>query len=184
MSAEPDERQPMAGAPPHNTTSVGAVVRRGDELLLVRLNYGPTGGRFSFPGGLLDPGEELPSAAEREAFEETGVRARCVGVIGLRTRSERQTSQTDVIWLLEHLSGEPSPCSDECDAACYLSFDEIAQRADRDIEPLVTRIAERLRAGTLTPHRLVGPNTDGGDGADGSGNADNGAQPETWRLFL
>jgi 8-oxo-dGTP diphosphatase len=168
----------MSAETPHNTTSVGAVVRRGDELLLVRLNYGPTCGSFSFPGGLLDPGEELPNAAEREAFEETGVRARCVGVIGLRTRSERQTSQTDVIWLLEHVSGEPAPCSDECDAACYLSFAEIAQRADIDIEPLVTHIAERLRAGSLTPHRLVGANTDGSD------NADNGAQPETWRLFL
>jgi 8-oxo-dGTP diphosphatase len=176
MSAESGPGAPTAGATPHNTTSVGAVVRRGDELLLVRLNYGPTRGRFSFPGGLLDPGEELSSAAEREAREETGVQARCVGVIGLRTRSERQTSQTDVIWLLEHVSGEPMPLSDECDDACYVTLDELAHRSD--VEPLVTRIAERLRAGTLTPHRLVGPNTDGANGAD------NDAQPETWRLFL
>jgi 8-oxo-dGTP diphosphatase len=162
----------MTSATPHNTTSVGAVVRRDDALLLVRLNYGPTRGRFSFPGGLLDPGEHLAEAAEREAREETGVQARCVGVIGLRTRSEGQSSQTDVIWLLEHVSGEPAPTSVECDAACYLSFDELAQRAD--VEPLVRQVAERLRAGALTPHRLVGPNTDTG----------NGAEPETWLLFL
>lgn len=160
-----------------NLTSVGAVVRRDDALLVVRLTYGPTKGRYSFPGGLLDSGEELHTAAEREVWEETRVRARCAGVIGLRSRSQDGVSQTDVMWLLEHADGEPSPQSDECDDARYLSFD--ALRARDDVEPLVKTVAERLHAGALRELRLVGPNTDGADDAD-----DANAPPETWRLFL
>ena len=164
------------GATPHNTTSTGAVVRRGDSLLLVRLTYGPTEGRYSFPGGLLGPGEELDTAAAREALEETGVTARCAGVIGLRTRADVDgaTSQTDVIWLLEHVAGEPAPRRDECDDARYLTFDEIAVRDD--VEELVRMVAERLRSGKLAVLRHAGPNTDASDATP--------EPSETWRLFL
>lgn len=38
------------------------------------------------PGGLIDPGETLDIAVTREVLEETGVTARPVGIIGIRTR--------------------------------------------------------------------------------------------------
>ena len=50
--------------------AVTAVVRRGNELLLVRR---ADNGHWSPVTGILDPGEEPAVAARREVLEETGV---------------------------------------------------------------------------------------------------------------
>ncbi|WP_299931957.1 DUF429 domain-containing protein [uncultured Nocardioides sp.] len=52
---------------------VTAVVRRGDQLLLVRRS---DNGEWSPVTGIVDPGEEPALAAAREVTEETGVRVR------------------------------------------------------------------------------------------------------------
>lgn len=52
---------------------VGLVVRRGDELLLVRRRGAHGEGTWSTPGGNLEFGEEPAICAVREAREETAV---------------------------------------------------------------------------------------------------------------
>jgi len=51
---------------------------RGDEVLLVRRGSGAMAGRWSAPGGHLDPGETAIVAAARELLEETGLTARAI----------------------------------------------------------------------------------------------------------
>ncbi|NPC44956.1 DUF429 domain-containing protein [Nocardioides sp. zg-1230] len=53
--------------------AVTAVVRRGDQVLLVRRS---DNGQWSPVTGIVDPGEEPAVAAAREVTEETGVRVR------------------------------------------------------------------------------------------------------------
>jgi 8-oxo-dGTP diphosphatase len=52
---------------------VGVLVRRGDEVLLVRRHGSHGAGTWSPPGGYLDFGEHPADCAVRETREETGV---------------------------------------------------------------------------------------------------------------
>jgi ADP-ribose pyrophosphatase len=53
--------------------AVGAVVFKGDAVLLVQRKNEPSRGMWSIPGGCVRLGEALQTAAEREVLEETGV---------------------------------------------------------------------------------------------------------------
>lgn len=56
--------------------AASVAVIRDDRVLLARRARPPGVGRFSLPGGLVEPGKTLNEAALRELEEETGVRAR------------------------------------------------------------------------------------------------------------
>ncbi|MEM9200084.1 MAG: NUDIX domain-containing protein [Actinomycetota bacterium] len=70
--------------------AVGAVIRRGDELLLVQRGHDPEVGRWSVPGGRVEPGESLRDAVQREVLEEVGLPCdvgELVGVVERRSDS-------------------------------------------------------------------------------------------------
>jgi 8-oxo-dGTP diphosphatase len=52
---------------------VGAVVLKGDHVLLIRRGKPPRLGAWSIPGGAQEVGETVFEAARREVLEETGV---------------------------------------------------------------------------------------------------------------
>jgi len=53
---------------------VGAIVRDGPRILLIRRNREPAKGRWTFPGGVVELGETVHDAVCREALEETGLK--------------------------------------------------------------------------------------------------------------
>jgi A/G-specific adenine glycosylase len=62
------ERAPI----PHYTVTA-AVIRRGSQVLIARRpSKGLLGGLWEFPGGKVEPGEELPAGLAREIREELG----------------------------------------------------------------------------------------------------------------
>ena len=66
--------------------AVGAIVRHDDQLLLVRRARPPAAGRWSVPGGRVEPGELLVEAVVRELAEETGLRGVCGPLIDITER--------------------------------------------------------------------------------------------------
>jgi 8-oxo-dGTP diphosphatase len=158
--------------PPRNVTSVGALVVRDDSLLVVRMTYGPSAGRYMLPGGLLDQGETLDVAAAREVREETGIEARPLGIVGLRSRVNGRDNDTYVLWLLEPISGEPVADGKECDDCRFLTFDDIATR--EDVVYLVKYLAARIQSGQIAIHSRI---TDYAYQLPGT-------TPDTWKLFM
>ena len=77
MSPVPDFvvaiREKIGSEHPLWLPAVTAVVRRGDQVLLVKRS---DNGRWTPVTGIVDPGEEPAVAAAREVTEETGVRVR------------------------------------------------------------------------------------------------------------
>jgi len=70
---------------------VGALVFRGEKVLLVRRGKPPREGQWSIPGGIQRTGETVAEAARREVREETGLEIEIgdvIAVIDSITRDE------------------------------------------------------------------------------------------------
>lgn len=59
------------------------VIARDGEVLMIRRGTDSGYGLWSLPGGFVDRGEVVESAAAREAWEETGLEVTVDGLIGL-----------------------------------------------------------------------------------------------------
>lgn len=64
--------------------AVGTIVRMPDGgIVLARRAIEPGFGQWVFPGGYVDRGEEVRSAARREAREEAGIEIALEGLVGI-----------------------------------------------------------------------------------------------------
>src|SRR5262245_64890371 len=83
-----DARQPSlvlapCGPRPWPQCGVSAIIFRGGQVLLIERATGALKGRWSPPGGHIEPGERARAAAVREVREETGVDAEVGGLVDL-----------------------------------------------------------------------------------------------------
>lgn len=67
--------------------AAGAIIRRGHDLLLIQRGQPPEQGRWSIPGGRVEPGETLREAARRETFEEVGFDVEIGPLVGVVERT-------------------------------------------------------------------------------------------------
>lgn len=124
--------------------AVGAIVFRGDEVLLVRRGSEPNLGRWSVPGGSLEAGETVEAAAVREVAEETSVKVMPRRVVDVLDYVERDESGR-VRWhyvlidvLCDAVQGDPRPSSDAENAR----FVPLRELADYDVTPTALRAIE------------------------------------------
>ena len=103
----------------------GAVVREG-KVLYVRRNYEPHKGTWTLPGGYAEHIETLDEAVIRELREETGIEARVLGVVGVRSRWGEAGGGVLVIFRCELVSGEPQADDYEISAAEFFDAEQIA----------------------------------------------------------
>jgi 8-oxo-dGTP diphosphatase len=93
----PPKEKKYCYAYPHPAVTVDIVclrsVGRTRHVLLIQRKNGPFQGSWALPGGFVDIGEDLESAARRELWEETGLRVRTlrqVGAFGKPGRDPRE----------------------------------------------------------------------------------------------
>ena len=129
-----EQSWPWGDFPPKMQVCVGSVVLWGDKVLLVRQTYGETlKGKWTVPWGFVQGGD--PStyydpphvAALRETLEEAGVVAEVDGLLGIQNpgKSKEGDPRLYLLFLCHHVSGEPTPDSQETDQAAYFSLEEL-----------------------------------------------------------
>ena len=87
---------------PSTNIGVGAfLLNPAGELLVVQEKSGPAAraGFWKVPTGLVDAGEAIAAAVEREVLEETGVRADFEGIVGFRQAHGLAFGKDDLFFL-------------------------------------------------------------------------------------
>lgn len=102
--------------------AVGAIVRKGDAVLLIRRGKPPRLGEWSIPGGAVELGETWREATAREVREECGIEIAVEGdaqVIEIMQRDERgriRYHYAIVDFAATFVSGDLKPASDVTEA--------------------------------------------------------------------
>ena len=119
--------------PDHPIVGVGAIIVKGEEVLLARRGREPGYGEWSIPGGAVKLGETLEEAVVREVCEEVNLAIRVGEVVEVLERIFRdpegrvQYHYVLVDFLCEYLSGEVKPSSDALEAR-WLPVSEISRQ--------------------------------------------------------
>jgi 8-oxo-dGTP diphosphatase len=92
----------------------------GDRLLLVRRGRDPGLGRWSVPGGRVEPGEALADAVVRELVEETGVVGTCGALLGVAERRGDGHHFVILDYLVEVAEAVPPVPGTDADEAAWV----------------------------------------------------------------
>ena len=85
--------------------AVGTIIKNAQhEIALVRRSIEPGYGKWVFPGGYVDRGELLVSAAKREALEESRLHIRIDGLVNIYSYAGR--IPVIIVYAATHVGGE------------------------------------------------------------------------------
>jgi 8-oxo-dGTP diphosphatase len=104
----------------------GALLVRDGRLLLARRAIEPWRGRWDIPGGFCDQREHPREAAERELYEETGVRGRATRLVGMWLDDYAGGEVCLNVYYEMEPAGDAAPaCSDEVSELRWFGPDEL-----------------------------------------------------------
>jgi 8-oxo-dGTP diphosphatase len=140
--------------PDRPIVGVGAVIVKGQDVVLIRRRFEPLKGQWSLPGGTLELGESLEAAVAREMLEETGLVVDVGPVIEVFDRitmdADRRVSYHFVLvdYLCRPIGGTLAHGSD-VDAAMFVAADRIHEYG---VTPKVRAVVARA-LGMSREHR-------------------------------
>ncbi|WP_455141522.1 NUDIX domain-containing protein [Candidatus Hodarchaeum mangrovi] len=78
---------------------VGGVVIYNSKILLVKLSYGPSKGKWLIPGGMVNCGETMTEALIREIKEESNQDVIPKSIIGIRSMVRKGENLTEIYFI-------------------------------------------------------------------------------------
>ncbi len=106
--------------------SVGCIVRRKNQILLVRHTYGGANGKLLIPGGFCHENELPEEAAVREVYEETRITAEVKRMAGIRC--DRKTWY--LLLEMDYIDGIPTSDMNENNEVLFCEIAEALTRND------------------------------------------------------
>ncbi|OMI39105.1 MutT-like protein [Streptomyces sparsogenes DSM 40356] len=126
----------MSTERPHSVSVAGVIVDDAGRALLIKRR---DNGKWEPPGGVLEPGETIPDALQREVLEETGIKialpATLTGVYKNMTRLI-----VSMVFRCEAIDGTPTTGA-ETRALRWATRDEVIELAD---EAYAIRVLDAL----------------------------------------
>ena len=126
--------------------AVGAVVVKDSKVLLVKRAKPPGKGLWAIPGGSVELGETLQTAAEREILEETGITIMArkpfytFDVIERDNGNRIRFHYVIIDLMADYISGEPLP-GDDADEVKWVSHGELK---NLDASPNTLKVLESV----------------------------------------
>ena len=107
---------------------VGAIITdRAGRLLLIRRGHAPEAGRWSLPGGRVEPGETDQQAVVREVREETGLSVVCGELVGEVTRPWRDGRSLEIRDYAATVTGGELAAGDDAADARWAAREELGR---------------------------------------------------------
>jgi predicted RNase H-like nuclease/ADP-ribose pyrophosphatase YjhB (NUDIX family) len=157
VSPVPDfivELRRLVGDLPLWMPGVTAVIRRGEEVLLVRR---ADNGRWTPVTGITDPGEEPAVTAAREAMEETGVRIRVDRLAATSVHPEvtydngDRAAYLDLTFACTWLEGEAHVADDESSDVRWWPLSGLPEMSDLMLSRIEAATSDEREARFVAP---------------------------------
>ena len=119
-----------------------------NKVLLIKRGGHPFLGKLALPGGFLEPEEDAYTAAARELFEETGVKAKDLKMLRAVTMPYRDPRTRIVtIPFIAHPQSDPSlaKAGDDAADACWYEYSVIKQDGSLTVELTPENGGEQLK---------------------------------------
>ncbi len=100
--------------------AAGVILARDGGILMVKRKYDPRAGSWCLPAGFLEYGESPERCAVRELREETGIRARLTGLLGVYAGIDDPRVRTVLIlYSADGVGGRLKPGDDAIEARFF-----------------------------------------------------------------
>lgn len=137
---------------PTSTIGAGCLLIENEKVLLVKPNYGKAKNHWILPGGFVNSGEELISAALRELKEETGQIGEIIAPFCVRYR----LNPSDIYWLFKVKRTQNLPITVQAEELVDAQFFSVNEAiTSNEVRPMTRFFISR--ALSKNPHEISIP---------------------------